>query len=117
MNHQNESQENDFFRRVAADLPTPRSTFESRLDCKESLNSDILTLAKFIYRISGLTVRETKDGARVEFPDGWGLIRVSDTRPALLFRYEAETPKRLAEIRDVVESLVRWIIPLVGPTE
>ncbi|HDQ45752.1 MAG TPA: phosphomannomutase, partial [bacterium] len=41
------------------------------------------------------------DGARVEFGDGWGLVRVSNTQPVLVLRFEAKTEKRLQEIRDL----------------
>jgi len=38
------------------------------------------------------------DGARVEYGDGWGLIRASNTEPALVLRFEAKTEDRLKEI-------------------
>jgi phosphomannomutase/phosphoglucomutase len=38
------------------------------------------------------------DGVRVDFADGWGLIRASNTEPALVMRFEAETEERLDEI-------------------
>ena len=44
------------------------------------------------------------DGARVQFPDGWGLVRASNTQPVLVMRFEAETQKRLEEIRAIVEN-------------
>lgn len=44
------------------------------------------------------------DGARVLFGDGWGLIRASNTEPALVARYEARTGERLEEIRSSMES-------------
>jgi phosphomannomutase/phosphoglucomutase len=47
------------------------------------------------------------DGARVLFGDGWGLIRASNTEPVLVARYEARTPERLAEIRDLMEGWLR----------
>ncbi len=47
------------------------------------------------------------DGARVEFPDGWGLVRASNTQPVLVMRFEAQTEKRLNEIRAIVENEVR----------
>ena len=46
----------------------------------------------------------TIDGARIEFPDGWGLLRASNTSPMLVMRCEAYTRKRLAEIRALVEN-------------
>jgi phosphomannomutase/phosphoglucomutase len=47
------------------------------------------------------------DGARVLFGDGWGLIRASNTEPVLVGRFEARTPERLAEIRDLMEGWLR----------
>ena len=54
------------------------------------------------------------DGARVSFPDGWGLVRASNTQPALVLRFEAETLDRLGEIRDLVESTIETIKENVG---
>ncbi|HMP42080.1 MAG TPA: phosphomannomutase/phosphoglucomutase [Roseiflexaceae bacterium] len=42
------------------------------------------------------------DGVRVDFGDGWGLIRASNTEPAITTRFEAVTPERVAEIRDLM---------------
>ncbi|HWQ11472.1 MAG TPA: phosphomannomutase/phosphoglucomutase [Roseiflexaceae bacterium] len=47
------------------------------------------------------------DGVRVDFGDGWGLVRASNTEPALTTRFEARTPERVAEIRDAMLSAVR----------
>ena len=44
------------------------------------------------------------DGVRVEFPDGWGLARASNTGPHIILRFEAQTEERLQEIRDLVET-------------
>jgi phosphomannomutase len=41
--------------------------------------------------------------ARQEY-DGWGLIRASNTQPALVLRFEATSPERLATIRTVIEG-------------
>ncbi len=49
----------------------------------------------------------TMDGVRVELEDGWGLIRASNTEPALVIRYEAETEEKLKEIEDIFESKMR----------
>ncbi|TWH45946.1 phosphomannomutase/phosphoglucomutase [Sporomusa sp. KB1] len=38
------------------------------------------------------------DGVRIEFADGWGMIRASVTEPLFTLRFEAKTPKRLKEI-------------------
>jgi phosphomannomutase len=41
----------------------------------------------------------TVDGVRVDFGDGWGVVRASNTEPAITTRFEAQTPARVAEIR------------------
>jgi phosphomannomutase/phosphoglucomutase len=47
---------------------------------------------------------------RLTFPDGWGLLRASNTQPALVVRFEAETEARLDEIRRLIEEPVAaWI--------
>jgi phosphomannomutase / phosphoglucomutase len=47
------------------------------------------------------------DGARVLFDNGWGLIRVSNTQPALIVRCEGRTPKDLEEIKDIIFSKLK----------
>jgi phosphomannomutase/phosphoglucomutase len=46
----------------------------------------------------------TIDGVRAIFDDGWGLIRASNTQPALVLRFEATSPEKLATIRAVIEG-------------
>jgi phosphomannomutase / phosphoglucomutase len=46
----------------------------------------------------------TIDGVRAIFDDGWGLIRASNTQPALVLRFEATSPDRLVAIRTVIEG-------------
>jgi len=46
------------------------------------------------------------DGVRLLFPDGWGLVRASNTQPVLVLRFEARSEKRLGEIRELVEKRV-----------
>ena len=53
---------------------------------------------------------ENIDGIRVEFEDGWGLIRASNTGPNLTIRFEAKTQERLEEIQqEFMEELNRQI--------
>ena len=47
------------------------------------------------------------DGVRVNFADGWGLVRASNTQPALVTRFEATSEKRLAEIRALFDDKLR----------
>jgi phosphomannomutase/phosphoglucomutase len=41
------------------------------------------------------------NGARVVFDDGWGLVRASSNLPELVLRFEAKTPRRLNEIKQL----------------
>ena len=43
------------------------------------------------------------DGVRIEFEDGWGMIRASVTEPLFTLRFEAKTPERL---QDIIETLL-----------
>ena len=48
------------------------------------------------------------DGARVLFPGGgWGLVRASNTQPALVMRFEAGDEKTLGKIRTLFESKLK----------
>jgi phosphomannomutase/phosphoglucomutase len=47
------------------------------------------------------------DGVRIQFGDGWGLVRASNTQPVLVLRFEARTKDRLEEIKNLVISKLR----------
>jgi phosphomannomutase/phosphoglucomutase len=89
---------------LVASLPQYFSTPETRLACPEDRKfqvPDALKAEFAQYRIIDI------DGIRVEFGDGWGLVRASNTQPALVVRFEARTEKRLGEIRDQMMSALR----------
>ncbi len=46
------------------------------------------------------------DGARINFPNGWALIRASNTGPQLTFRFEGKTQKDLVEIKNKIKTLM-----------
>ncbi len=46
------------------------------------------------------------DGVRASFGDGWGLVRASNTQPALVMRCEAVDQVRLAQIRTVIDGVI-----------
>ncbi|OGE24012.1 MAG: phosphomannomutase [Candidatus Dadabacteria bacterium RIFCSPHIGHO2_12_FULL_53_21] len=83
-------------------IPPAISTPEIRVDCPEAIKFRVVDMVKErlgkSYRIIDI------DGARIEFPDGWGLIRASNTQPALVLRFEAQTEVRLSEIRALIEG-------------
>src|SRR6476661_6019793 len=103
---------------LLADLPQTAVTPEIRVDCADNYKFDLIArvqaklgdYAKSKQPLpgSGLIIRDvvTIDGIRVIFDDGWGLIRASNTQPALVLRCEASTPERLAVIRTLIETQV-----------
>ena len=88
--------------RYLADLPPTVNTPEIRVDCPEELKFDLVT------RVRDALARDYEiidvDGLRIVFPDGWGLLRASNTGPVLVLRFEARTRERLDEIRGIVEG-------------
>jgi phosphomannomutase len=53
----------------------------------------------------------TIDGLRVDWPDGFGLIRASNTTPVLVLRFEGHTPEALARIQSDMLALLRSLKP------
>ena len=87
---------------LLSDVPKTYSTPEIRIDCPDEKKFQIVEAAKERFR------KEYKiidvDGVRILFNDGWGLIRASNTQPVLVMRFEANSEKRLKEIKDFVEA-------------
>jgi phosphomannomutase / phosphoglucomutase len=92
-----------------ADLPPLVSTPEIRVDCPDDVKFDVVKKAvenfKKAYEVIDI------DGARIQFPDGWGLVRASNTQPVLVMRFEATSQKRLDEIRKIVEDQIKSLRP------
>ncbi len=97
---------------LLADVPRTESTPELRVDCPEDRKFEVVRRAQewFAARHEAITV----DGVRVVFPDGWGLVRASNTQPLLVLRFEAKTKERLAEIERLVRGKVNEIMREVG---
>ena len=53
----------------------------------------------------------TIDGVRVDWPDGFGLIRASNTTPVLVMRFEGHTPEALHRIEGEMLALLRTVKP------
>ena len=51
------------------------------------------------------------DGVRVDYPQGWGLVRASNTTPVLVLRFEAETEAELQRIKDVFHGELKKVAP------
>ena len=90
---------------VLADLPRSYFTPEIRLDCPDDRKFEVVRRAAEFFRKHYETI--DIDGVRVNFADGWGLVRASNTQPALVTRFEANSEARLAEIRALFENKLR----------
>jgi len=90
---------------MLADVPKYYSTPEIRVDCPDEEKFQVVAALTehFKKRYEVIDV----DGARILFGDGWGLVRASNTQPVLVLRFEAKTPERLDEIREIVLSKLR----------
>ncbi len=90
---------------LLSDLPETYVTPEIRRDCDESLKFDIPGRVAAHFEAQDCEVN-TIDGARINFGDGWGLVRASNTQPVLVLRVEASTPQRRDEILAALEEVV-----------
>ncbi len=86
------------------DVPKTFSTPEIRVACSDELKFDLVDQVVAHYRPSHPLI--DIDGARITFEGGWGLVRASNTQPVLVLRFEADSQRRLEEIRTEVESVV-----------
>jgi phosphomannomutase/phosphoglucomutase len=86
-------------------IPQYHATPETRLACPEERKFEIVEAVKreFSGRFRVIDI----DGVRVEFGDGWGLVRASNTQPVLVVRFEARTEARLEEIRQLFMEPLR----------
>ena len=95
------------------DVPKTFSTPELRVETVEDKKFKIVQRATETFRKQGYRIIDV-DGVRLTFPDGWGLIRASNTQPLLVLRFEAKTPERLEEIRKLVETTLETVKTEVG---
>lgn len=90
------------------DLPKTYTTPEIRVECPDAIKFEVVARItdEFKKKVDVIDI----DGMRALFEDGWGLVRASNTQPALVLRFEASTQERLDAIRSDVESTLKTII-------
>lgn len=97
---------------LLADVPKTFSTPEIRVECPDNIKFEVVKEITEYFRQRENVI--DIDGVRVLFDDGWGLVRASNTQPALVLRFEAMTETRLDEIRKFVESTLEEIVTKKG---
>ena len=95
-------------------LPTSFSTPELNVACAEGephrLSSQLQALA--VQAMQGEDVHITTiDGLRIDWSDGFGLIRASNTTPVLVLRFEGHTPEALERIQNRMVALLKQVKP------
>ena len=94
-------------------LPTSHSTPELNVTCAEGephrLTAQLQALAAGTFTAPAQI--NTIDGLRVDWPDGFGLIRASNTTPVLVLRFEGHTPEALARIEAAMLALLHRVKP------
>ena len=94
-------------------LPTSFSTPELNVTCAEgephSLTAQLQELAASTFAAPAHIT--TIDGLRVDWADGFGLIRASNTTPVLVLRFEGHTPQALARITQEMLALLHRVKP------
>ncbi len=79
-------------------LPNATSTPELHLKCVEGEPAQLIERLKAQGQFDGASERILIDGLRVEWPDGFGLARASNTTPVIVLRFEADNQPALDRI-------------------
>ena len=92
---------------LLSDLPKTMATPEIRIDCPDDIKFDISKAMCDVYRhrypVSDL------DGARIDFPNGWALIRASNTQPVLVVRVEGNSSCDVSDIMsDMISEMLHY---------
>jgi phosphomannomutase/phosphoglucomutase len=96
---------------IFAGLPEAVGTPELFLHLAEGESERIMqaVLAQVV-QLTGLDLY-TEDGLRAETPHGWGLVRASNTQPAVVFRFEADDEEELSKIQDLFRGIMARAAP------
>jgi phosphomannomutase/phosphoglucomutase len=88
---------------IFAQFPTTFSTPEIKITTTETEKFDVMKHLEIEGDFGAGTITSI-DGIRVDYADGWGLIRPSNTSPVLSLRFEADTAEALERIQDVFQA-------------
>ncbi|MES2415769.1 MAG: phosphomannomutase/phosphoglucomutase [Pseudomonadota bacterium] len=92
-------------------LPTSFSTPELNVPCQEGEPHAVVDALIKVARFDAPAKISSIDGVRVDWPDGFGLIRASNTTPVLVLRFEGHTQQALDRIEAAMLALLRSVKP------
>jgi phosphomannomutase/phosphoglucomutase len=88
-------------------LPKLHNTPEIRHELADEIKFDVVKrIVEKFKQLPGVQVVDV-DGARVTWPNAWALVRASNTQPALVLRFEADSEARLKDVQSFVENELR----------
>jgi phosphomannomutase/phosphoglucomutase len=99
---------------LLADVPLLPSTPEVRVDCPDEEKFRVVEGLRETFRARYPV--EAIDGVRILYPWGWGLVRASNTQPALVARAEADTEEHLQRITGEISEALREF-PFLNPVD
>jgi phosphomannomutase len=92
-------------------LPTSFSTPELNVACEEGEPHAVVAKLQSQAKFAAPATVNTIDGLRVDWPDGFGLIRGSNTTPVLVLRFEGHTEEALHRIEHEMMALLKTVKP------
>ena len=92
-------------------LPDSLSTPELHIACAEGEPHRVIARMMETANFPGATEIVRIDGLRVEYADGFGLARASNTTPVIVLRFEAEADEALRRIQHDMMNEIRAIKP------
>jgi phosphomannomutase/phosphoglucomutase len=108
------------FSNLLRDLPSMVTSPEVRRPCLEEEKASLVAGFMRAFRVLRPDLADTAvklvdiDGVRIEWADGWGLVRASNTEPLLVLRFEAETEARMVDIQSAFESTLSSLATMNG---
>ena len=98
---------------LMSEFPVSVSTPEIQMFVSEAEKFDIIKNFNQLADFEGGTLNNI-DGTRVDFSDGWGLIRASNTNPCLTLRFEADDAKSLERIKNDFRQKLKLVDESLG---
>lgn len=95
---------------VFAELPDSVVTPELHAALPDGENQSLMDRLSASAKFTGGKITSI-DGLRVDFPNGWGLVRASNNMPALMFRFEADTKDAIKSIQELFKQQIIQLKP------